>query len=502
MQNLIVLNKKSDWEFDTTGVELVSAKTYLTDPHYAELRNVRVLNLCRSYKYQSTGYYVSLLAEARGHKIFPNITTIQDLKSLSITRVISDEVDKMIQKKLKRLTSDHFTLSIYFGHNVSPSYDKLAKQLYGLFPAPLLRAQFCKKKKWVLQDISAIPVTEILEKHKNFVAKFAKEFFNKKRHDGAKKSSAIYDLAILINPEDKVPPSNKKALQLFAEAAENCGFSTELITKDDYGRIPYFDALFIRDTTAVNHYTYRFARRAHAEGMVVLDDPESIVKCTNKVYLTELLQKARVPTPKTLIVHKDNKDLIISELGLPCVLKQPDSSFSQGVKKAETEEKLAHALEEFLSSSDLIVCQEYIPTPFDWRIGIIDRTPIFACKYYMAKNHWQIYHWDDKPGKPDTPEDGDFETLPIEAVPDKVIKTAIKAANLIGDGFYGVDLKQVNDKVYVIEVNDNPSVDAGVEDIVLQEKLYKIIMQSFLRRLEMQRHHHVLYAELEKILLE
>jgi glutathione synthase/RimK-type ligase-like ATP-grasp enzyme len=502
MRTLVVLNKKSDWEFDTHGIELVSAKTYLTDPHYAELRNVRVLNLCRSYKYQSTGYYVSLLAEARGHKIFPNITTIQDLKSLSITRVISDEIDAMIQKKLGRLTSDHFTLSIYFGHNVSPVYDKLAKQLYGLFPAPLLRAQFCRKKKWVLQDISVIPVTEILDKHKTFVSTFAKEFFNKKRHDGAKKSSAIYDLAILVNPDDKVPPSNKKALQHFIEAAEECGFSTELITKDDYGRIPYFDALFIRDTTSVNHYTYRFARRAHAEGRVVLDDPESIVKCTNKVYLTELLHRARIATPKTLIVHKDNKDLVISELGLPCVLKQPDSSFSQGVIKAETEVKLTHALDKFLSSSDLIVCQEYIPTPFDWRIGVIDRTPIFACKYFMAKGHWQIYHWDDKQGAVDEPEDGDSETLLIEDVPEKVIKTALKAANLIGDGFYGVDLKQVDDKVYVIEINDNPTVDAGVEDLVLQEKLYKIIMQSFLRRLELKRQHHVLYPELEKVLLE
>jgi glutathione synthase/RimK-type ligase-like ATP-grasp enzyme len=28
-------------------------------------------------------------------------------------------------------------------------------------------------------------------------------------------------------------------------------------------------------------------------------------------------------------------------------------------------------------------------------------------------------------------------------------------------GLYGVDLKQVNGKIYVVEVNDNPSTDAG-----------------------------------------
>jgi glutathione synthase/RimK-type ligase-like ATP-grasp enzyme len=36
----------------------------------------------------------------------------------------------------------------------------------------------------------------------------------------------------------------------------------------------------------------------------------------------------------------------------------------------------------------------------------------------------------------------------------------------------------------VIEVNDNPNVEHGVEDLVLKDGLYDRIMQSFLRRLE------------------
>ena len=41
--------------------------------------------------------------------------------------------------------------------------------------------------------------------------------------------------------------------------------------------------------------------------------------------------------------------------------------------------------------------------------------------------------------------------------------------------------------VFVIEVNDNPSIDAGVEDAYLGEDLYLRIMQEFLRRLELKR---------------
>jgi glutathione synthase/RimK-type ligase-like ATP-grasp enzyme len=50
----------------------------------------------------------------------------------------------------------------------------------------------------------------------------------------------------------------------------------------------------------------------------------------------------------------------------------------------------------------------------------------------------------------------------VEDAPQDVVQIALKAANLIGNGLYGVDLKQVDGKIYVIEINDNPSIDAGL----------------------------------------
>jgi glutathione synthase/RimK-type ligase-like ATP-grasp enzyme len=40
------------------------------------------------------------------------------------------------------------------------------------------------------------------------------------------------------------------------------------------------------------------------------------------------------------------------------------------------------------------------------------------------------------------------------------------------------------DEVYIIEVNDNPSIDAGIEDEVIGKQLYHRIMHTFLTRLE------------------
>ena len=234
----------------------------------------------------------------------------------------------------------------------------------------------------------------------------------------------------------------------------------------------------------MTNHTYRFARKALAEGIVVVDDPDSILKCTNKVFLAELLDKHKMLTPKTVIVNRNNKNEMPAMLGLPCILKRPDSSFSQGVVRVEKEEDLRNHIDRMLERSDLIIAQEFIPTPFDWRIGIFDRQPIFVCKYYMAEKHWQIIKRDSNGIKTD---DGVHETLPVEHAPTGLIRTALRSANLIGDCFYGVDIKQVGKTFYVIEVNDNPNIDSGVEDMVLKDELYLRIMRVILKRIEQRK---------------
>ena len=483
MRHLIIVDSPGEWPLRVPGVEVYSARDYLTNEELRKRRNVKVYNLSKSYRYQSLGYYVSLLAEARGHKPIPSVSTIQDLKSPPIVRSVSEDLDELIQKSLEGLKSDEFVLSIYFGQNVAKRYERLSSQLFKLFQAPLLRAQFQKTTKWQLTGVKPISAMEIPQTHYEFIQTFARSFFKSRKASLRKRVVYNYDLAILFNPDEDLAPSDAKALDRFVKAANEQGLDAELITRDDYGRLAEFDALFIRETTSVNHHTYRFARRAKAEGLVVIDDPDSILKCTNKIYLAELLEAHKVRTPRTIIAHRDNIKEIEEEIGFPCILKQPDSAFSQGVKKAKNLEELVEQLENFLSKSDLVIAQEYLPTDYDWRIGIIDKTPFYACKYFMARNHWQIVKTQGA-GKH---VDGAVQTLSFEEVPENVINIALKAANLIGDGFYGVDIKEIDGKCYVIEINDNPSIEHGFEDAKLKMDLYKTIMGVFRDRIEEQK---------------
>ncbi|MCA9113660.1 MAG: RimK family protein [Planctomycetaceae bacterium] len=485
MPALIVTNNLEDWPFEVPGAEVADAQSYLTQPEYARRRNVKLFNLCRSYAYQSTGYYVSLLAEARGHKPLPSVMTLQDMATPSLVQLASEELEEAIQHSFAPLQSKEFTLSVYFGRNLAKRYEVLSRKLFNIFESPLLRFRFARGEDgWELKKVKTISASDVPESHRPFVLEAATRHFAGRAVSRGKEVRYSYDLAILHDPEEhENAPSDEKALKKFVKAGESLGLSVELITRDEYGRLSEFDGLFIRQTTQVNHYTYRFSRRAAREGLVVIDDPVSIARCTNKVYLAELLEHHGVPAPKTLVVHRENIDRVEELIGWPCVLKKPDGSFSQGVVKVHNAEELKTQLTAFFKESELVVAQEFLPTDFDWRIGILNRRPLYACKYHMAKGHWQIIQQE----RTGAGRYGKSETLPVEMAPRRAVQVALKAANLVGDGLYGVDIKQSGGQFHVIEVNDNPNIDAGVEDQILRDDLYRRIMEVFLERIDLRK---------------
>ncbi len=483
---LIVMEDAAGLDLGEEHCLVVDADDFLTDERYHKLKYAQVINLCTDYSYLSVGYYCSLLAEARRQRVIPSVKTILDLSSKAMYSLDTAYLDDVIQKGFRKhgldLIDRQMEMKVFFGQCEYEAFSDLARQLFETFPCPMLSVRFQHQDKWRIGRIKPLSFTKLnaedRERFKQALAHYLKRRWRRAR----KVSPARYDLAILHDPHDPLPPSGKKALQAFSKAGRRIGIDVELIEKRDYSSLAEYDALFIRATTRINHYTYRFAKKAESEGMVVIDDPISILRCTNKVYLAELLRNNRVPTPKTVIVGKKDMDAAEQAIGYPMVLKVPDGSFSQGVFKVENRDQFNDICVRLFASSELILAQEYLYTSFDWRIGIINRKPIFASQYFMSKRHWQIVRYDDS-GKAT---EGAFKTIPVEQAPEKVVSTALKAANLIGDGLYGVDVKQSDKGVYVIEVNDNPNLDFGVEDAVLKEGLYDTVMGEFLRRLELR----------------
>ena len=491
-RHTVVVDRAADWKWEIEGLRILEADEYLTRWVRPQKRPMRIINLCRRYTYLSAGYYCSLLAEARNDLPMPTVADILDLSRRSLYAFSLPELNQLLHKTIQRLAEppeDSFTLHIFFGTADDPRFHKLATEAFDLFRYPLLKVRVVKAKGWEIKSIKALG----LDRVKGDIAEFFEQSIRnytrlplRKRSD---RKPALYDLAILINPNDKMPPSDADAIARFVKAGKALRMDVELIQAKDYHRISEFDALFLRETTALDNHTFRFARKAEAEGIPVIDDSKSILRCTNKVYLWERLNAHQLPTPLTIPLNRATFDdaaitMLEEQIGYPMVLKIPDGCFSRGMFKATNRDQVKEAAANLFGNSRLILAQEFMYTAHDWRIGLLNGKPLYACQYRAARGHWQIVnHKGDG-----TATYGGFETMPVEKAPTEVLELATKAAALIGDSLYGVDLKETDKGVFVIEINDNPSIDQGVEDKVLRGELYSEIIKEFIRRIEASRY--------------
>jgi glutathione synthase/RimK-type ligase-like ATP-grasp enzyme len=495
---IVIVEKIKDWTSYYPAEKLMTAKDYLIewegladqeDPNQESKEKVKIINLCRNYKYLSNGYYCSLLAEARGHSVIPSIKVINDLSRQFLYNLETDDLDKIVQKELKnKIQDDPFSIKLFFGKTDNELFSDIGRQIFEIFPAPVLHVEFEFNQKWEISSLRAGSIHQLANEDEDKFAAALDAYSTKIWRKPKARKKYRYDMAILHNPLDPMPPSDKKALDNFIKAGKDNDVLVELIEKKDYSRVAEFDALFIRETTAINHHTYRFAKKAQSEGLVVVDDPVSILRCTNKIYMHHLMQANNINSPKTIIISRDQDEKVqelAQKLDFPLIIKIPDGSFSKGVYKVESKEKFLTLTDDLFKKSALLLIQEYFYTDYDWRIGVFNNKCIFACKYYMSKGHWQIYNHNNPTKK--GVENGSFETLPLSKVPKHVMSTALKMSAQIGDSLYGVDLKERNGKAYVIEVNDNPNIDSEVEDDILGMELYQHIIHEFVRRIEEKR---------------
>ena len=239
--------------------------------------------------------------------------------------------------------------------------EKIARYIFEQLPCPLIRVTLANRAKNQIDSVKIISLNDLSEEQEDLFANaldnFNRKIWRQPRHHKASR----FDLAILYDPDEKLPPSNKGALNRFLSQAKKMNINAELITEEDTTRLLEFDGLFIRQTTALNHITYRLSQKAHQADMVVIDDPLSIIRCTNKVYLKELLDREGIPTPKSKLIFKNNLASFaeVTEcLGNPIVLKIPDGSFSVGMYKVSSEQEYQTALEELSERTSVFLAQE------------------------------------------------------------------------------------------------------------------------------------------------
>ncbi|MDD1684741.1 MAG: ATP-grasp domain-containing protein [Methanoregula sp.] len=268
-------------------------------------------------------------------------------------------------------------------------------------------------------------------------------------------------LGIFVDRKTLSNAEQLTALIRCRDVAEGMGHGVDFIFPVDIPRIPRVDALFIRARTDPMNVTYVAAQMAGFHGIPVIDDPLSIRICSDKINMYSHLMKKDVAIPKTVFLSKNDLTAerithLFEELGTPIIVKEPSTSFSLRVEKVSTVSGFFKVARRFIRLSDWIVAQQYIESRYDWRVGVLDGKLLYACKYTIPSVTFKI----QASVNGHTVYCG-VESVPANAIPPHVVRLGIDAANAIGNGLYGVDIKNNNGDAYVIEVNDNPSLESG-----------------------------------------
>jgi glutathione synthase/RimK-type ligase-like ATP-grasp enzyme len=481
---VILVDQPKDFPNADTPHKVIMTSEYLARPKLFDIGRPKLVNLSRSYAYQSKGYYASLLAEARGHRVVPTVETMLELREAKLYEhalpELEDELNRCARKADFQPEAE-LRLLVCFGIASDERFEAFGRLLFDWFRCPALEITVDPGTWLSIDRIRPRTITRLVNGDASFFRDALHQHTKREWRDPKARSLSKYDLAVLHDPNEKLPPSSVDSLKYFARIAEKLSVDIEPITRRQLDELAEYDGLFIRETTSIDNHTYRFARRAWQEGMPVIDDPMSMIRCTNKVFLMELLGSNQVPMPQTLMLA-ENSDLAkaMDELGLPLVVKIPDGSFSRGVHKVNSPEEFKRVVEELFEETDLLLAQKFLPTEFDWRVGVLSGEPLFVCQYRMARGHWQIVkHRADGSSR-----EGGFRTFELDQAPKELLDVAGRAAKPIGEGFYGVDIKQTDRGFVVMEVNDNPNLEHGIEDAVGKDEIWIRLLKWFIERFE------------------
>jgi glutathione synthase/RimK-type ligase-like ATP-grasp enzyme len=438
---------------------VITTSEYLARPRLFDMGRPKLVNLARSYAYQSKGYYASLLAEARGHRVMPTVETMLELREAKLYEHALPRLEDELNRCARRADfqpDGEFKLLVCFGIARDARFESFGRMLFDWFRCPALEVNV-EAGAWLSIDrIRPRNITRLASGEASFLREALHQHTKREWRDPKARTVPKYDLAVLYDPNEKMAPSSPASIKYMARIAERLSVDVEPVTRRQLAEIAEYDGLFIRETTSIDNHTYRFARRAWQEGIPVIDDPISMIRCTNKVFLMELLAQNQVATPPTVMLA----DL--------------------GVHKVDTPEEFRRIADELFEETDLLLTQKFLPTQFDWRVGVLAGEPLFVCQYRMARGHWQIVKH-----RPDgSSHEGGFRTFELDKAPPELIDIAVRAARPVGDGFYGVDIKETERGFIVMEVNDNPNLEHGIEDQVGKDEIWTRLLKWFIERFE------------------
>ena len=215
-RTLLVVDSLSDWSPYYPSDQVITFETYLATEQEASEHRVRIINLCNSYSYLSDGYYCSLLAEARGHHVIPSVKVLNDLGKKALYQLQLDDLSQTFEKVFKdQNKNEEIKVLSYFGSTKDVVFQDLTRLLFERFSCPIMEVTLRYGQQWEVTDLRAVSHRDLDDENETLFAEALDKFSKKVWRKGRARKAARYDLAILVNPSEALPPSNRGALKKF-----------------------------------------------------------------------------------------------------------------------------------------------------------------------------------------------------------------------------------------------------------------------------------------------
>lgn len=230
--------------------------------------------------------------------------------------------------------------------------------------------------------------------------------------------------------------------------------------------LPHYDAVIPRIANYMTRYGCAIVRQLEMQGAWMASSSIAITRARDKLRSQQILTKAGVDTPKTLVSRNTTDiDDLLDQIGLPVIIKLATSTHGNGVVLAETKKAAKSALQAFyLYNEDgtNILLQEYIKES----AGVDIRALVVGSRVVASMKRQSL--------------DDDFRSnlhkggggVSIKLTPEER-RIVVRAAKAMGLHIAGVDLMRSNRGPLVLEVNASPGF--GIEKVTGRDVAGKII---------------------------
>lgn len=240
-----------------------------------------------------------------------------------------------------------------------------------------------------------------------------------------------------------------------------------------------YDAIIPRIASSMTKYGSMIVRQFEMQGVYTITSSIAIVRSRDKLRSMQLLARAGVGIPKTVVSRgaADSDDLIEQLSGAPVIIKLARGTHGNGVVLAETKKAAKSVLQAFYvmdQDGTNILLQEFIKES----AGVDIRAFVVGGKVVASMKRQSL----DDDFRSNLHQGGLGERIKLT---DEERKTVIKAARSMGLNLCGVDLMRSERGPLILEVNSSPGF--GIEEVTGRDvttPIIEYIEQNAKRRLK------------------